>query len=158
MKQVNEGHGLGSQESHCREHAEAKGYNVEAVFPDDISGGVDFMARPGMRALLSYIDAQPEKSYVVIFDDLKRFARDTRFHLDLRDAFRPVLVQPALGLEPLAGEAQGAVYAGRRMHPAKGEVGRLSHNRPRAMIPIYQPSNSKLTPYSDNFCSNSEDK
>ena len=41
-----------------------------------------------MVALLSYLDAQPDESYVVIFDDLKRFARDTRFHLDLRDAFR----------------------------------------------------------------------
>jgi len=87
-KQVTEGHGLDSQESRCRAHAEAKGYSVEAVFPDDISGAVDFMQRPGMVNLLRYIDAQSDKSYVVIFDDLKRFARDTRFHLDLRDAFR----------------------------------------------------------------------
>ena len=58
-KQVKEGHGLESQESRCRAHAETKRYNVEAVFPDDISGGVDFMKRPGMLALLSYIMRNP---------------------------------------------------------------------------------------------------
>lgn len=83
-----EGHGLESQESRCREYAAAKGYLVEAAFPDTITGGGDFMQRPGMVALLSYLDAMPGQRYVVIFDDLKRFARDTRFHLDLRDAFR----------------------------------------------------------------------
>ena len=86
--QEQEGHGLQSQETRCREYAKAKGYLVEAAFPDTITGGGDFMQRPGMVALLSYLDAQPHESYVVIFDDLKRFARDTRFHLDLRDAFR----------------------------------------------------------------------
>jgi len=54
------------------------------VFPDDITGEGDFMKRPGMRAMLAYLEAQPAKSFVVIFDDLKRFARDTRFHLELR--------------------------------------------------------------------------
>jgi len=54
------------------------------VFPDDISGGGDFMKRPGMVALLAYLSAQTSKKYVVIFDDLKRFARDTEFHIKLR--------------------------------------------------------------------------
>ncbi len=82
--QVKHGHGLESQESRCRKYAEAQGYNVEAVFPDDVSGGGDFMNRPGMVALLSFLSAQPEKNYVIIFDDLKRFARDTEFHRKLR--------------------------------------------------------------------------
>ncbi len=86
--QENDGHGLESQETRCRQYAEARGYEVVAVFPDTISGGGDFMKRAGMVALLSFIDAQPGEHFVVIFDDLKRFARDTRFHLDLRDAFR----------------------------------------------------------------------
>ena len=86
--QEEEGHGLKSQETRCREYAKNKGYNVAAVFPDTITGGGDFMKRPGMVALLSFLDAQPETRFVVIFDDLKRFARDTRFHLDLREAFR----------------------------------------------------------------------
>ncbi|MCV6621855.1 MAG: recombinase family protein [Cellvibrionaceae bacterium] len=86
--QEEEGHGLQSQETRCREFANSKGYEVSAVFPDTISGGGDFMKRPGMVALLSFLDAQPETNFAVIFDDLKRFARDTRFHLDLREALR----------------------------------------------------------------------
>lgn len=86
--QEDDGHGLDSQEHRCRQHAADKGYDVVAVFPDTISGGGDFMKRPGMVALLSFLDAQPGVPFVIIFDDLKRFARDTRFHLDLREAFR----------------------------------------------------------------------
>lgn len=86
--QEEDGHGLESQETRCRQYAEARGYEVAALFPDTITGGIDFMKRPGMVALLSFIDAQPNERFVVIFDDLKRFARNTRFHLDLRDAFR----------------------------------------------------------------------
>ncbi len=86
-KQVETGHGLESQETRCRLYADSKGYDVEAVFPDGVSGGGDFMKRPGMVALLSYLDAQKGQSYVVVFDDLKRFARDTEFHIKLRREF-----------------------------------------------------------------------
>ncbi len=83
-KQSGEGSGLESQEHRCREYAVARGYVVEAVFPDDTSGGGDFIKRPGMVALLAYLDAKPFENYVVIFDDLKRYARDTEFHLKLK--------------------------------------------------------------------------
>ncbi|AWX92644.1 resolvase [Paracoccus mutanolyticus] len=86
-KQKLEGSGLASQEHRCRQYADGKGYAVEAVFPDDSSGGGDFMKRPGMRAMLAYLDAQKGTPYVVIFDDLKRFARDTEFHIKLRREF-----------------------------------------------------------------------
>ena len=79
-----EGHGLGSQETRCRQYADAKDYDVVAVFPDTVSGGGDFMKRPGMVALISFLDAQPSECFVVIFDDLKRYARDVEFHLKLR--------------------------------------------------------------------------
>ncbi|MDB5194648.1 MAG: Resolvase-like protein [Parcubacteria group bacterium] len=46
------------------------------------------MNRPAMKALLEYIDAHPNKRYVVVFDDLKRFARDVQFHLALRSTLR----------------------------------------------------------------------
>ena len=75
-KQVSEGAGLESQEHRCREYAQAQGYEVEAVFPDDASGGGDFMNRPGMVALLAYLEARSDTDFVIIFDDLKRFARD----------------------------------------------------------------------------------
>ena len=83
-KQATEGAGLESQEHRCRDYAEAKGYEVEAVFPDDASGGGDFMKRPGMVALLAYLEARKETNFVIIFDDLKRFARDIEFHKKLR--------------------------------------------------------------------------
>ncbi len=86
--QRNDGHGLSSQESRCRDFAASKGWNVVAAFPDTISGGVDFMKRPGMVALLSFLDAQPDKSFIVLFDDPKRFARSTKYHLKLREALR----------------------------------------------------------------------
>ncbi|MEM8646936.1 MAG: recombinase family protein, partial [Pseudomonadota bacterium] len=86
--QETEGHGLESQETRCRQHAAARGYDVQAVFPDTMTGGGDFMARPGIVALLSFIDAQPGERFIVILDDLKRASRDTRAFLDLRDAFR----------------------------------------------------------------------
>ncbi len=83
-KQTVDGGGLQSQEHRCRKYAREHGYEVEAVFPDDVSGGGDFMNRPGMVALLAYLSAQVGKDYVVIFDDLKRFARDVEFHIKLR--------------------------------------------------------------------------
>lgn len=85
-KQKTNGQGLDSQEYRCRQHAADRDYEVAAVFPDDVSGG-DFMNRSGMAALLSYLDAFPDERFVVIFDDLKRFARDRDFHFRLKEAF-----------------------------------------------------------------------
>ncbi len=86
-KQATQGHGLDSQEARCRAHAAASGIEVMAVFPDDVTGAGDFMKRPGMVALLSFIDANPDKTFVAIMDDMKRFARDTEFHIKLRREF-----------------------------------------------------------------------
>lgn len=83
-RQKEEGHGLDSQEQRCRQYAELKEYPVVKVFPDDVTGQGDFMKRKGMVALLAYMDAHPNERFVVIFDDLKRYARDTEFHLRLR--------------------------------------------------------------------------
>ena len=83
-RQVTDGHGLDSQETRCREYARARGYTVIDVFTDDVTGEGDFMKRPGMVKLLRYLDDHAPKRYVVIFDDLKRYARDTMFHLKLR--------------------------------------------------------------------------
>tara|TARA_X000000950_G_scaffold225849_2_gene272448 strand:+ start:641 stop:2323 length:1683 start_codon:yes stop_codon:yes gene_type:complete len=79
-----QGAGLSSQEHRCRQYCEAKNYSVEAVFPDDASGGGDFMKRPGMVALLQYLDAHARERFVVVFDDLRRYSRDIEFHFRLR--------------------------------------------------------------------------
>ena len=73
-----------SQIVRCEEYCERHGYNVEEIFQDKYTGGGDFMNRPAMRELLEYIDKNAHKNYIVLFDDLKRFARDVRFHLKLR--------------------------------------------------------------------------
>lgn len=49
-RQKNAGDGLHSQEHRCHEYAAARGYRVVAVFHDDVSGGGDFMKRPGTVA------------------------------------------------------------------------------------------------------------
>lgn len=86
-RQKNEGHGLEGQDYRCRSHAESKGYIVEKSFHDSFTGGGDFMNRPAMVNLLNHIDAKPHISYVVVFDDLKRLARDTVFYLKLKREF-----------------------------------------------------------------------
>jgi DNA invertase Pin-like site-specific DNA recombinase len=43
---------------------------------------------PGMVALLAFMDAQPSEKFMVVFGDLKRFARDTEFHLKLSRAIK----------------------------------------------------------------------
>lgn len=87
-KQEIEGSGRKSQEERCIHDLKCLGIPVGKTFPDTYSGGGDFMKRPAMRELLAYIDTQPHKQFVVVFDDLKRFARDVEFHLKLRAVFR----------------------------------------------------------------------
>ncbi len=86
-RQVNEGHGLDSQESRCRQYAENKGYAVTEIFRDEgISGGL--FERPAMKQLISFMDKTPFEKYIVIFDDLTRFARDVKVHLELKLALK----------------------------------------------------------------------
>jgi len=87
VKQRLEGSGLESQEQRCRAYAEERGYEIMKVYPDDTTGGGDFMKRPGIRAALAYLESQRGEPHVIIFDDLKRFARDTVFHWKLRETF-----------------------------------------------------------------------
>lgn len=81
--QVKDGNGLGSQEGRCRIFADQKGYKVERVFPDEgVSGGL--FERPAMRRLIDYLDNHDDRKFVIIFDDLARFARDLEVHLKLK--------------------------------------------------------------------------
>lgn len=74
---------MDSQEHRCRQYAEENGLEVEQVFPDDgISGGL--FDRPAMKSLIRFLDENWQENYVVIFDDLKRFARDVDVHRGLK--------------------------------------------------------------------------
>lgn len=82
-RQVKEGGGLDSQEHRCRTDAASIGVEVEEVFREEgISGSL--FDRPAMMNLLRYLDDHWETKYVVIFDDLKRFARDVGVHRKLK--------------------------------------------------------------------------
>lgn len=85
-KQDVDGSGLQSQQYRCEQYAASKGLTVEAIFPDVISGGGDFLERKGMVALLAYLDAHPDERFVVVSDDLKRYSRDSEYFKPLRRA------------------------------------------------------------------------
>lgn len=87
-RQEIEGSGLTSQEDRCKMELAHMHVSYERSFLDSYSGGGDFMKRPAMRELIDYIDAHPYKKFVLVFDDLKRFARDVEFHLKLRAALQ----------------------------------------------------------------------
>ncbi len=83
-RQKIEGHGLESQEHRARQLADSNNWEVENVFYDDQTGGIDYKERSKVMDLLGYLDTHCENSYHVIFDDLKRLARDTMSYLALR--------------------------------------------------------------------------
>jgi len=87
-RQESEGHGLESQEQRCKDYLKTIKIPYTKTFSDSASGGGDFMKRNAMREMLEYIDKNPHKKFMVVFDDLKRFARDVEFHLKLRTALQ----------------------------------------------------------------------
>ncbi len=76
-----------SQLIRCEEYCKQKGYRIEKSFEDKFTGGGNFLERPAMRELLEYAKKNMHKEFIVVFDDLKRFARDTKFHIELRTTF-----------------------------------------------------------------------
>ena len=86
-RQESEGTGLSSQEGRCIAELKILGVPHKKTFPDSYTGGGDFMNRPAMRELIEYIDQNPHKKFIVVFDDLKRFARDIEFHFKLKTVF-----------------------------------------------------------------------
>jgi DNA invertase Pin-like site-specific DNA recombinase len=78
QKQVDEGHGLESQEKSCKSYANSKGYVVDKVFHEGAVSGGDF-DRPEMNKLLEYLTIN-NNEFVVIFDDISRLARDVSVH------------------------------------------------------------------------------
>ena len=96
-KQTVRGDGLGSQETRCREFAKYKGFEVVEVFRDDTSGSLT--TRPGMQAMLAYLNARRKEPHAVIIDDISRLARGLMAHFELRvkiDEAGGVLVSPSI--------------------------------------------------------------
>ncbi len=159
--QEQDGHGLESQQSRCESYAAAKGLEVVAVFPDTKTGGGDFMQRPGMRALLAFLDAHPDERFMIIFDDLKRYARDVEFHLrlkremDARGAIRACLNFPFT--DTPEGEFHEIMIAAtgqlerqtnarqvRQKMQARMEAGYWIHNPPIGMKYVKVPGRGRM--------------
>jgi site-specific DNA recombinase len=87
-RQKEEGHGLESQEDRCAKYAQKEGLQIQKVFKDSFTGGGDFMQRPAMREMVEYLDTHAHENFAIVFDDLKRFARDTEFHFKLRSTLK----------------------------------------------------------------------
>ncbi|WP_429646588.1 recombinase family protein [Skermanella aerolata] len=84
IKQTTAGDGLKSQETRCREFARLKNYNVVEVFRDDVSGSL--IDRPGMKAMLAFLQKRRTKGMIALIDDVSRLARGLQAHLELRGA------------------------------------------------------------------------
>ncbi|SNZ21335.1 Recombinase zinc beta ribbon domain-containing protein [Cohaesibacter gelatinilyticus] len=84
LKQKTVGGGLASQETRCREFARMKGYDIVAVFSDDVSGGLT--DRPGIKAALAFLRKNRNKQIRFLIDDVSRLARSLQAHLELRQA------------------------------------------------------------------------
>ena len=82
--QTRRGDGLGSQETRCRHYADLMSYSVDHVFSDDLTG--QRSDRPGMDALLDFLRKNKGSPYVVVIDDVSRFARRVPVHFGLREA------------------------------------------------------------------------
>ncbi|MGO4671080.1 recombinase family protein [Bosea sp. 2RAB26] len=81
-KQVVAGDGLNSQLTACMAYAQAKGYEVEGIHTDDLSGSA--RNRAGLDAVFTHMQSNPDKRYRIIFDHINRFSRDLYLHGDLR--------------------------------------------------------------------------
>jgi len=82
-KQVKEGGGIESQATRCRSYAASRGYDVVAMFTDDMTGSK--ARRPGMDAMLSFLRQNKKTPHIVLIDDISRLARGLEAHLKLRD-------------------------------------------------------------------------
>ncbi len=82
-RQVTQGSGLESQELRCINKARELDLEIVQTFPDPAVSGKLF-DRPAMNKLIKFLDDNSDEKFVVIFDDLKRFARDVPTHLKLK--------------------------------------------------------------------------
>ena len=85
-RQLIEWNWLTSQGKRCCDYAHSKWLEVEKVFNEEwVSWAL--LERKSINELFKYIDKNKKTEYVVIFDDLKRIARDVSVYLTLKKKF-----------------------------------------------------------------------
>lgn len=86
-KQIQEGTGLETQETLCREKAEQLGYTILKVFSDGGISGKELENRPGMLNLLTFL--KKTKEHITIFTyHIDRLGRDTKNNLEIIQTIR----------------------------------------------------------------------
>ncbi len=119
--QTKRGDGLNSQETRCKQYAQYKGYDVLKVFTDDVTG--TRADRPGLQAMLSYLQSDRKNPHVVIIDDLSRFAKNVPVHFEFREAITSaggVLESPSVILRDDAdGEMHEYILATVNQHQSR---------------------------------------
>lgn len=75
-KQINEGNGLESQESICKNWAIQKGYEIVNIYSEPGISGKDIKNRPEIQKMLKFLKTAKEK-YTVIAYDTDRISRNT---------------------------------------------------------------------------------
>lgn len=85
-RQETEGHGLESQYAICLQYARKKGIAIECHFSDTLTGRKS--DRAGINSLIAHVRRHRRIQWIIIFDDISRFARDLKDHLELREKLR----------------------------------------------------------------------
>ena len=85
-QQVSNGNGIESQITKCKYYADYQNYNIIKIFSDDITG--KNRNRNGIDEMFKFLKSEKKQGnhYVILIDDISRWARDIRTHFDLRDA------------------------------------------------------------------------
>ncbi|MEM6913438.1 MAG: recombinase family protein, partial [Pseudomonadota bacterium] len=85
-KQVEEGSGLSSQITRCKDFARSKGFATLDIFMDEgVSGGE--LERRGMDGLIAFLEdnASADAPIAVVVDDISRLARGVATHETIRN-------------------------------------------------------------------------
>ncbi|MEM6712823.1 MAG: recombinase family protein [Pseudomonadota bacterium] len=129
--QVPRGDGLQSQQTRCEAYAKFKRYNVVHVFSDDLTGKRS--DRPGVDQLISFLRSNRTRRFVVLIDDISRFARRVPVHFSLRDAIAEaggVLESPAMVFRDDAdGEFQEYILASVAQHQSRKNAEQTANRR-----------------------------
>ncbi len=129
--QVARGDGLQSQITRCEAYANFKGYTVVTHFSDDLTGRRQ--DRPGVEKLIDFLKANKRRRFVVLIDDISRFARRVPVHFGLREAISNaggVLESPSMVFRDDAdGEFQEYILASVAQHQSRKNAEQTRNRR-----------------------------
>ncbi len=81
-RQVQQGNGLNSQISSCREYCLQNSFEITEIFTDDSTGGSD--DREGLKKLKIWIKKNRKSNIVIVVDAISRVARDVEIYQNIK--------------------------------------------------------------------------